>query len=281
MKVEVFIPVYHPDEKLLSTLKMLKQQKGVTFTVHVVDSSEMGTAYRTALNGIPHATYSQIPTSSFNHGGTRQQCIDKYIDSDAFVFLTQDAIPADEYAIANITKAFDHPEVGCSYGRQLPHKDANVFSRFARLYNYGSESYIRSYEDRKKYGIKTVFSSDSFAAYRKTAITQAGGFPRLDMSEDMYMAAKMLMQGWKIAYQAQACVYHSHNLSISDELARYKKIGVFNRQNAWIRENFGAAEKSGVDYVKNEMKYILKEAPLMLPVALLRDMIKYVVYKMQ
>ena len=52
MKVEVFIPVYHPDEKFLSTLKMLKQQKGVTFTVHVVDSAEMGTAYRTALNEI-------------------------------------------------------------------------------------------------------------------------------------------------------------------------------------------------------------------------------------
>ncbi len=281
MKVEVFIPVYHPDEKFLSTLKMLKQQKKVTFTVHVLDSAEMGITYRAALDEIAHATYSQIPTSSFNHGSTRQQCIEEYIDSDIFVFLTQDAIPADEYAIANITKAFDHPEVGCAYGRQLPHKDANVFSRFARLYNYGSESYIRSYEDRKKYGIKTVFSSDSFAAYRKTAITQAGGFPRLDMSEDMYMAAKMLMQGWKIAYQAQACVYHSHNLSISDELARYKKIGAFNRQNAWIRENFGAAEKSGVDYVKNEMKYILKESPIMLPVALMRDMIKYVAYKMQ
>jgi hypothetical protein len=76
MKVEVFIPVYHPDEKFLSTLKMLKQQKGVTFTVHIVDSAEMGTAYRTALNEIAHATYSQIPASSFNHGGTRQQCID-------------------------------------------------------------------------------------------------------------------------------------------------------------------------------------------------------------
>lgn len=281
MKVEVFIPVYHPDEKFLSTLKMLKQQKKVTFTVHVVDSAEMGITYRAALDEIAHATYSQIPASSFNHGSTRQQCIEEYIDSDIFVFLTQDAIPADEYAIVNITKAFDHPEVGCAYGRQLPHKDANVFSRFARLYNYGSESYIRSYEDRKKYGIKTVFSSDSFAAYRKTAITQAGGFPRLDMSEDMYMAAKMLLQGWKIAYQAQACVYHSHNLSISDELARYKKIGAFNRQNAWIRENFGVAEKSGVDYVKNEMKYILKESPVMLPVALMRDMIKYVAYKMR
>ena len=101
------------------------------------------------------------------------------------------------------------------------------------------------------------------------------------MSEDMYMAAKMLMQGWKIAYQAKARVYHSHNLSIFDELARYKKIGTFNKQNAWIQENFGAAEKSGVDYVKNEMKYILKESPAMFPVAFMRDTIKYIAYKMQ
>lgn len=36
-----------------------------------------------------------------------------------------------------------------------------------------------------------------------------------------------------------------------------------------------------VDYVKNEMKYVLKESPVMLPVALMRDMIKYVAYKMQ
>lgn len=279
MNVKVFIPVYNPEKIFLSTLNMLKRQKNVDLTVHVVDSAEMGIEFREELNKIKNASYRQIPASTFNHGSTRQQCIDEYPDTDICIFLTQDAVPADEYAISKLLKAFENPKVGCAYGRQLPNKDANVFSRFARLYNYGTQSYVRSYEDRNKYGVKTVFLSDSFAAYRKIAVNQVGGFPKLDMSEDMYMAAKMLLRGWKIAYQAEAQVYHSHNLSIFEEFARYKKIGTFHKQNRWIRENFGTAEKSGMDYLMHEMSYIIKESPTMLPMALMRDMMKYIAYR--
>lgn len=63
----------------------------------------------------------------FNHGGTRQMGIEMYPDTDIFIFLTQDAILKDEFTIERLIRAFDDKQIGCAYGRQLPHKEANFF----------------------------------------------------------------------------------------------------------------------------------------------------------
>jgi len=171
--------------------------------------------------------------------------------------MTDDAIPVDYDAIKNLVSIFDvDKKVGCAYGRQLPRKNTAVLEAHARLFNYKHESLMFSYEDRKKYGIKTCFNSNSFAAYRKEALLEVGGFPQhIVIGEDMYVAAKMLMQGWKVAYRADAKVYHSHNYSFTQEFKRYFDIGVFHHENLWILENFSAAYGEGLKYVRSEIKH--------------------------
>lgn len=63
------------------------------------------------------------------------------------VYMTQDAKLADEYTIRNLLDVFDDPQVGCAYGRQLPHKDATVLAARARAFNYPSESRVKKLED--------------------------------------------------------------------------------------------------------------------------------------
>lgn len=63
--------------------------------------------------------------------------------------MTQDAILANEKSIENIIKVFNNYKIGCAYGRQLPHKNASLFSSYARLFNYKDKSYIYSIEDKK------------------------------------------------------------------------------------------------------------------------------------
>lgn len=53
--------------------------------------------------------------------------IEMYPDTDIFIFLTQDAILKDEFTIERLIRAFDDKQIGCAYGRQLPHKEANFF----------------------------------------------------------------------------------------------------------------------------------------------------------
>lgn len=221
-----------------------------------------------------------IDRASFDHGGTRNIALQmkgrKFI-----VFMTQDAVAADSNAVTELLKPFSDEKVAAVYGRQLPRKDADVFGAFARLRNYPSESYIRSYEDRKRFGLKTAFISNSFSAYRRSVLDSMGGFPEgLIFGEDMYMAAKMLKAGWKVAYAADACVVHSHDYTALQEFRRYFDMGVLHAEAQWIRLEFGSAEKEGVGYVSEELKYVLKHAFWRLPESIMRTALKFLGFRL-
>src|SRR5690606_19238861 len=106
-----------------------------------------------------------IPSSQFNHGGTRQMMVSRNPDYDIYVFLTQDAYLEDADAIENLVAPFHDEKVGAVCGRQLPHKDASPLAEHARLFNYPATSMLKSFEDVPQMGIKTAFMSNSFAAY--------------------------------------------------------------------------------------------------------------------
>lgn len=57
----------------------------------------------------------------------------------------------------------------------------------------------------------------------------------------MYFAAKSVLNGYKVAYIAEAMVRHSHNYSLTEEFKRYFDIGVFHADQQWIRNDFGGA----------------------------------------
>ena len=279
MKAQVIIPIYQPDEKLIKLLRSIKLQEHVDFDVLIIDSGS-DKKYLTELDGI-NATVKEIDAASFNHGGTRQMGVEMFPDKDVFVFLTQDAILADSFALKNLLAAFRDSAVGCAYGRQLPHEGAGAFASHARLCNYGDKSYVYKLADKEKHGMKTVFISNSFAAYRRTALEEAGGFPtHTILCEDMYAAAKMLPKGWKIAYCADAMVYHSHDYSIWQEFKRYFDIGVFHATESWIRETFGTAEGAGRKFVISEIKYLLRRNPVLLVPMVIRDGMKFLGYRL-
>ena len=258
MEVLVIIPCYNPDEKLNLLMHRLDEQI-VGFHLLIIDSGHNKSYQRSLKFKCHDVSVVNIDPSEFNHGGTRQWGIGLHPEEDFYVFLTQDAILVDEHSLENLIAPFAYEKIGAAYGRQLPHNDATLFASTAREINYGAESHVYSFADRGKYGMKTCFMSNSIAAYRRTAMEDVGGFPtNTILSEDMYVAAKMLMKGWKIGYAADACVYHSHNYTIMQEFKRYFDIGVFHARERWIRDTFGAAEGEGKKYVMYETKKFYK-----------------------
>ena len=279
MDIQIIIPIYKPDNKYIQLLKQIKKQKIKDIPVLIIDSGS-DEAYLNEIKDM-NCKVKKISSSTFNHGGTRQMGADMFPDKDIYVYLTQDAILADEYAISNIVKVFENKKVGCAYGRQLPYKGAGIFASHARLFNYGTESYIRTIKDSSKYGMKTAFISNSFAAYRRTALKDVGGFPSdTILSEDMYVAAKMLLNNWAVAYCADAKVYHSHDYTIWQEFKRYFDIGVFHARESWIRKTFGAAEGEGKKFVISEAKCLIKKNPLLLIEMVARDGMKFLGYRL-
>lgn len=277
LDVVVIIPIYKPDEKFNMLLNSLKVQT-VRPPLLIIDSGS-DKVWQSNAVGLDY-NIIDIKPQEFNHGGTRQMGIAE-AKADVAVFLTQDAVLTNENSLKNIISVFADKSVGCAYGRQLPHNDATLFAAFARKFNYPSISNVRSLADKIKYGMKTPFISNSFAAYRTEILLKVGGFP-IDtiLAEDMCVAAKMLINGYKVAYAANAAVYHSHNYSILEEFKRYFDIGVFQATNSWIRTEFGAAEGEGKRFVISELRYLLKINWLLIIPMLMRDGTKWIGYRL-
>lgn len=281
LRVLVVVPVYNGGEVWKEAAAALARARDASrhiVSVKVVDSSSRDASVSIARQ---HGfDVSVIATSEFDHGGTRNAAV-LGAAADVYVFLTQDAIMENPTALDALLAAFDDPKVAVAYGRQLPHVGANPIAAHARAFNYGAESRVVGLDDRPRLGIKTVFTSNSFAAYRATTFTELGGFPERNiLSEDMYLAARAVLGGGKVAYVAQACVRHSHNYSPVEEFKRYFDIGVFQADQPWIGDQFGAAEGEGLRFVRSEARYLLARAPLWLPRACLHNALKILGYRL-
>jgi len=279
MKASVIIPTNNAGSHIEKLLDLVAHQTLQEIDVLIIDSSSSDDTVEKARKfGI---RIEVIPVSSFDHGATRQRAVELCATSERLVFFTQDALPYDIYSLERLVACLDDDSVGAAYGRQLPAPLATPFAAHARLFNYPPDSIVKSLTDSARLGIKTAFISNSFAAYRRSALISIGGFPdNVILSEDMYVTAKMLMNGYKIAYCADACVYHSHNYSPWQEFKRYFDQGVFHAQEAWIRSEFGHAEGEGKKFVQSELRYLIKEAPWLIPSALYRSMLKYIGYRL-
>ncbi len=222
-----------------------------------------------------------IPRSEFGHGRTRQLGVERSAPAEFLIFMTQDAVLARDDAFEELLNAFDSPRVGAAYGRQLPHPGAGAIASHARAFNYPVEAAVRSMADAPRLGIKTSFLSNSFAAWSRNALEAIGGFDRETLvNEDALAASRLLLDGWEIAYRPSAEVFHSHDYSPSQDFKRYFDIGVFHRQNPWIREKFGKAEGEGGRFVRSEMAYLSTCAPWLIPSALLRTGLKWAGYRL-
>ncbi|WP_415880000.1 glycosyltransferase family 2 protein [Methylomonas sp. TEB] len=278
-KVGLIVPTLNAGELWESWLQAFAAQTVKPDYWLLIDSSSAD--HTVALARDAGFDVEVIAKSEFNHGGTRQFGVNRLADADILVFLTQDALLAAPDAIEKLLAAFTDDSVGAAYGRQLPHRNAGPIGAHARLFNYPPQSQVRSLQDKVQFGIKTAFISNSFAAYRRSALMGVGGFPvNTIMNEDTFVVGKMLLNGWKVAYCGDAAVFHSHDYGFVDEFKRYFDIGVFHAHTPWLQQTFGGASGEGRRFVVSELKYLLKNAPWLLPSACLRTGLKWLGYKM-
>ncbi len=274
MKIGVCIPVCNPGSMFYKLIDSLAVQTRGIDEILIVDSSPRG------LEPLPNCRIVKIAAERFDHGGTRRMAVEALGASEIVVFLTQDAVLVQPNSLHNLLACFEDPMIGAAYGRQLPRPGATEIESHARQFNYPIQSRTKSIFDIPRLGLKAAFISNSFAAYRVEAMQKVDGFPaRTIVSEDTCVAARMLLRGWKVAYCAEATVYHSHGYSVHEEFRRYFDIGVFHAREPWIRKEFGGAEGEGLRFVISEINHLLRHDPLRLPAALLRIPVRYLGFR--
>jgi rhamnosyltransferase len=222
-----------------------------------------------------------VERADFNHGGTRQLAANLLQDVDFLVFLTQDAVLAHPDALSQLIESMRDPEVAAAYGRQLPRPGATPIEAHARLFNYPDKSDVRTLARREELGFKAIFISNSFATYRREALIDVGGFPcDVIFGEDTITAAKLVLAGWKVAYVAEAKVYHSHTYSWAQEFRRYFDIGVLHSRESWLLAEFGRTGSEGRRFVASELRYLFPRYWWLVPSALVRTGLKLLGYRL-
>lgn len=281
--VDVFIPVYKPDNKLYQLLlKMEKQtiRPGKIYILQTITDMNKKEVLDIPKDCSIDIRIVYIYKENFDHGGTRKfgASLSK---ADILMFMTQDAIPVDELLIEKLIEAYRDPLVSATYARQLANSKADSLERYTRNFNYPKESRIKSSGDLESLGIKAFFCSNVCATYRRDVYERLGGFvQRTIFNEDMIMAYTMISAGYKIAYQANARVIHSHVYSFMQQFCRNFDLGVSHRQYANVF--LGVDSKAeGLRLVKSTLKYLIDNKEyLLVPELIISSGMKYLGYKL-
>lgn len=279
MNIAIIAPTLNAGSLWADWISAVKNQTANIKATLIIDSESSDNTRLLAIqNGFK---VHEINKADFDHGATRQQAISLLDNIDIVVFLTQDAILAETDSLQNLLRAFDDVSVGAAYGRQLPRPGANPIEAHGRYFNYPEESSVKSIKDLNQHGFNLIFISNAFAAYRTRALANVGGFPaNVILGEDTYTCARLLKAGWKVAYQSNAKVIHSHQYTILEEARRYFDTGVFHARQPWLPNDFGGTGGRGLQFVKSELLYLVQKNALLVPVAFIRTVFKYLFYKL-
>lgn len=261
LTVDVIIPVYKPDKKFSRLLQMLGRQ---TYAVEQIIIMNTDRSYWNdkGYSGIPGLKVHHVAKEEFDHGRTRNKGA-SYSRADIMIFMTDDAVPADQYLVERLVAAFEKPgpegeTVALAYGRQLPAKDCKRIERLNRDFNYPRESRVKTEKDLTQMGIKTYFASNACCAYRRDIFLKQGGFiNKTIFNEDMIYAAGVIKAGYAVMYAADARVIHSHNLSAGQQFRRNFDLAVSQADHPEVFEGI-PSEGEGIRMVKKTAGKLIK-----------------------
>ncbi len=279
-KISVIIPTLNGAQWLDSLLTMLERQTLPPAELLIIDSGSSDSTLDIARGH--SARIIEIDRDSFDHGGTRSMAAGM-AGGDLLLFMTQDAVPSNTRAVEHLIQPLlADQKVAAAYGRQLPARDAGPFGAHLRAFNYPSTSEIHCWEDRHRLGFRTIFLSNSFAVYKHDVLAAHGYFPRrLLFGEDTLTAARLIKNGYCVAYVSDACVYHSHNYSLVEDMRRYFDIGVFHADQAETLMIYDKPGSTGKDFVVSELLSLLKGKKFyLLPESLARNIGKFIAYQL-
>lgn len=281
----ILIPTYNAlsCKTFFELIKLLSASQSDLGKILIIDSSSNDRTVEFVTNlGIE---VLEIPTDEFDHGATRDmgcKILSEKHSLKYVVFLTQDVLLDSQDSLYHIIRPFDDDLVGAVCGRQVPHDNANFLAKHSRLFNYKQISRFNTQDNIADLGLQTAFMSNSFASYNLQILNHINGFPeKIILGEDMCVAAKMILNGYKTYYCSEAIVKHSHNYSLFEEFKRYFDIGVSHFASVDLLAEFKSPNKEGIKYLISELKYTIKMRSLFwFCNSLIRSCIKFIGYNL-
>ena len=262
-RASVVVPTLNARPHLDDLLRVLRAQRPCPpEEIILVDSgSTDGTAACAALEpGV-----QVVAIERFSHGGARNLGTTRS-RGEIVVFLSQDALPADERWLSGLLAPLEDAGVGAVFSRQVPRPGANPMERhFLETHFPPGEPRIM----RRRGGGHLLFQRDVFfsnvsAAVRRDLLLRHPFDENLIMSEDQQCARDLLLAGHAVAYAPASVVVHSHDYTLRQAFERYFD-SVYSLTKIFPRHDIGRSASVGTSYLREEATMMLRRHPAMLP----------------
>jgi rhamnosyltransferase len=223
VKTSTLILTKNEAQNIGACLQAVYSQKNVDpFEVVLVDSGSTDATLEIAKR-FP-ARIVQIPPENFHHAQTRNFAA-SLANGEILVFLVADATPVSDSWLSSLIANFEDPEVGAVYGRQFPKPGSSLEREDALGTLYGEHRIVKDPARRNGSGYRFYHFSNVNAAIRRS-VWEAVRFPEdLRVFEDMGIAKRILDHGWKIVYEPESAVFHSHSHTTFGLFKRYFDLG--------------------------------------------------------
>lgn len=252
MTIDIICPLYNAEKYIIELDKNIKKQKKVEIEKirYILTKSKDRT--EDILKKL-NATYRVIELEEFSHSIVREK---EAFESGAeiLVFITQDIIIESELWLYNLVRDIENGKCEAAYSNQKCNN--NSIEKYTRELNYPNESIFKTKKDLERMQLRTFFFSDASSAIRKDVFVKLNGYDQKDLpiSEDMYIAYKLIMNNYTIKYCSDSVVIHSHRFTFKQLYNRYVLTGKFFKQNDYLNQY--KVNSSGIGMAK----YILKRA---------------------
>lgn len=241
------------------------QQIRNDYEIIVVDSGSSDDTIQ-KVSGFNVILYT-IPPGEFGHGRTRNLA-SGYATGDYIVYLSADAIPANENWLKNLVDKLATENVAATFGRQIPYENTPLMERFFILRNY--PPIINEPYSIKGFNMNAFFSNVN-SAIKRSVWKNIKFNEELIISEDHDWARRANELGYKIEYVADAAVFHSHNYGLKQVFKRYFDSGVSFSQ-MYMKP---AVLSNGIKYFIDEIMYVGRENYIKIPYAICYDIFKF------
>lgn len=282
-EVDLLVPVYKPDRKFSRLLQMVGQQ---TYPVRriIVVNTEKAFWNQAGYEKVQGLEVHHVKKNEFDHGASRNLAAG-YSEADVMIFMTDDAVPQDRFLVERLVEALgktgqEGETVAMAYARQMPDKDCRLIERITRNFNYPAQEKVKTARDLQELGIKTYFASNVCCAYRRDIFDRTGGFiGNAIFNEDMIYAAKVIKEGYAVAYVPKARVIHSHNMTLAGQFRRNFDLAVSQADHPEVFEEV-SSEGEGIRLVKATALELLKAGRFwLLPALVAGSGCKYLGYR--
>jgi len=213
MLASIVIRTFNEEKHLDALLQAANKQVSnpVSFEVVLVDS---GSTDRTLEIAKKHnCRITHINKSEFTFGRSLNIGCD-FANGDILVFISGHCIPTNEAWLSSLVKPIVESKAVYSYGRQIGN-GSTKFSEHQVFQKYYPEASLVPQEG--------FFCNNANAALLKSEWKSTPFCEELTGLEDMHMAKTLVDQGKKIAYVADAPVFHIHDETWKQVKLRYER----------------------------------------------------------